>query len=42
MLKAKRMMYPSKKEDGFFIIEYDYQQPMNGFHKWKEELERVF
>ncbi|MES2373415.1 MAG: hypothetical protein V4557_12595 [Bacteroidota bacterium] len=42
MRKGKRMMYRKKKEDGFYFIEHDYQeQKMNGFLKWKEELEKI-
>lgn len=41
MHKAKRMLYRTKKEDGFSFIVHDYKQPMNGFHKWKEELEKI-
>lgn len=39
--KAKRMLYRTKKEVGFSFIVHDYRQPMNGFHKWKEQLEKI-
>lgn len=42
MRKGKRMQYRNKKEKGFSFIEHDYQQPMNGFHKWKETIENIF
>lgn len=42
MRKGKRMQYRNKKEKGFSFIEHDYQQPMNGFHKWKEKIENIF
>ncbi|MCA6441243.1 MAG: hypothetical protein IM598_10560 [Chitinophagaceae bacterium] len=42
MRKSKRMIYRRKKEEGFYYIEHDYQQAMNGFHKWKEEIENIF
>jgi hypothetical protein len=42
MRKGKRMKYRNKKEEGFSFIEHDYQeQKMNGFLKWKEELEKI-
>jgi hypothetical protein len=41
MRKGKRMLYRNKKEKGFSFIEHDYQQPMYGFHKWKEKLESI-
>lgn len=41
MKKGKRMQYRNKKEKGFYFINHDYQQPLNGFHKWKEMLENI-
>lgn len=41
MRKGKRMLYRNKKEKDYYFIEHDYQQPMNGFHKWKEKLENI-
>jgi hypothetical protein len=31
--------YINKKEDGFIRIYHDYSDPVNGFLKWKEEIE---
>ncbi|HLD52959.1 MAG TPA: hypothetical protein VJA82_06630 [Sediminibacterium sp.] len=39
--KGKRMQYRNKKEKDFYFINHDYQQPLNGFHKWKEMLENI-
>ncbi|MES2005490.1 MAG: hypothetical protein V4450_13315 [Bacteroidota bacterium] len=41
MRKGKRMLYRNKKEKDYYFIEHDYQQPLNGFHKWKEKLENI-
>lgn len=41
MRKGKRMLYRNKKEKNFYFIEHDYQQPLNGFHKWKGKLENI-
>lgn len=39
--KGKRIQYRNKKEKDFYFINHDYQQPLNGFHKWKEMLENI-
>lgn len=41
MRKGKRMLYRNRKEKDYYFIEHDYQQPLNGFHKWKEKLENI-
>lgn len=37
----KRMMYRKKKEANFYFIEHDYQSDLNGFLKWKKEIEDI-
>jgi hypothetical protein len=40
--KGNRMNYRREKEVGFEFIEHDYaNQKLNGFLKWKEELENI-
>lgn len=38
--KSNKMAYRRKKEEDFCLIEHQYQLPLNGFLKWKEDLEQ--
>lgn len=39
--KNNRMIYRRIKEPDFYFIEHDYQADLNGFLKWKQELEKI-
>lgn len=39
--KNNRMMYRRQKKTDFYFIEHDYQADLNGFLKWKQELEKI-